>query len=197
MNEQLASWYSILPRSELEDLARVAMEGASRNLSAMVGRTISIDTQRVRTIPLEEVAAYAGDPNTEMAAAYLQIEGDQHGQALVLQSVPSALRLVDLLMGMPVGTTDTLGEMEYEALGEAGNVVVAGFLNAMVAVTGGQLLLTPPSVIVDKLEAIIDVIASTAKDGSHDLLIIDAALKDDDRAVEAHLWVLPDPATET
>ena len=197
MNEQLASWYSMLPRSELENLARVAMEGASRNLSAMVGRTISIDTQRVRTIPLEEVAAYAGDPNTEMAAAYLQIEGDQHGQALVLQSVPSALRLVDLLMGMPVGTTDSLGEMEHAALGEAGNVVVAGFLNAMVAVTGGQLLLTPPSVIVDKLEAIIDVIASTAKDGSHDLLIIDAALKDDDRAVEAHLWVLPDPATET
>ncbi len=196
MNVQLAAWYNMVPGSELEDLVRVAMQGASRNLSAMVGRTIDIDTHRVRTVPLNQLVEYAGDPEMEMVGVYLLINGDLHGQAMVLQSIPSALRLVDLLMGMPVGTTDSLGEMEQAALGEVGNMLVAGFLNSMASATGGQLLPSPPSVMVNMLGAIVNVVASSATGGGDDLLlIIDTALKDAERAVEAHLWVLPGRAT--
>jgi len=196
MSIQWASWRNLLPGSELEDVVRAAMQGAARNLSAMVGRTISIDTHQVETVSLGRIFEYAGDPEAEMIGIYLLIDGDQRGQSVLIMPMTNALKLIDLLMGMPLGSTDGLDEMGRAALGEVGNMMVSGFLNAMAAVTGTELRPSPPAVMVDMLGAILSVVASSVAAVSDDVLIIDAALGDADRAVEARLWVLPDPVHE-
>jgi len=196
MDEQLTFWRSMAKGVELEDLVSSAMQGAARNLSAMVGRTLDIETHSVIMVPLDQINDLAGGAGKSMVGVYLLIEGDLRGQAMVLQTVTSALRLVDLLMGMPVGTSVSLDEMERAALGEVGNIMVAGFLNGLVAVTGGQLLPSPPTVMVDALGSITNVIASSASQVCDGLLIIDTAIRDAERAVQARLWVLPEPVQE-
>ena len=196
MSKRWASWHDMMPGSELEEVVCAAMQGAARNLSAMIGRAINIDTQNVETVTLGQIFEYAGDPEAEMIGIYLLIDGDRKGQSVLIMPMVSALKLVDLLMGMPLGSTEDLDEMGNAALGEVGNMMVSGFLNAMAAVTGLELRPSPPAVMVDMLGAILNVVASSVAAVSDEALIIDAALRDADKAVEVRLWVLPDPAQE-
>jgi len=196
MKKEWSCWYNMVPGAELEDLVSAAMQGAARNLSAMVGRTISICTQRVLTVPLCQINEYAGHPESEMIGVYLLIEGDRSGQAVLMFTTESALKLVDLLMGLPTGSTQSLEDMERAALGEVGNMMVSGFLNDLVAVIGGELRPSPPAVMVDMLGVIMGLVASSVAAMSDDLLVIDASLVDAEQMVQARLWVLPAPETE-
>ena len=196
MNEELVSWYNMVAGSGLEDLVCESMEGAARNLSGMVGRTIEIETNHVELVPISRVSEYAGEPETETIGVYLLIGGDLRGQAILMLSMSTARNLVDLLMGIPVGTTESLGEMETAALGEVGNMMVSGFLNTMAAATGGELRPSPPAVMVDMLGTILTVVASTVAAVSDDLLIVDTVLRDEARAVEVRMWVMPDRVSQ-
>jgi chemotaxis protein CheC len=196
MSGRSSCWYELAPEPELEDLVSTAMQGAARNLSAMVGSSVEIHTQQVLTGPLCQISEHVGGPEAETVGVHLWIEGDQRGQAMLTFTRSSALSLVDLLVGLPLGTTSSFGDMERAALGEIGNMVLSGFLNDLVAVTGGELRPSPPALMIDVVRVIVSRIGSAVGSESDDLLIIDAAFGDAERTVQARLWVFPGPARE-
>jgi chemotaxis protein CheC len=131
-----------------------------------------------------------------MIGVYLLIGGGLRGQAILILPLPSALNLVDLLMGEPPGTATELGEMERSALGEVGNLIVSYFLSAVADLVGMPQLLrpSPPAVMVDMLGAILDVIITPVAAVRDDLLIVETAFEGVQGTVQARFWVLPDPA---
>ena len=189
-------WYDLAPRAELETLVSTAMRGAARNLSAMVGNTVAIHTQQVLRGSLCQICTRVSGPESQMVGVHLWIEGDQRGQAVLTFTRNGALSLVDLLVGAPLGTTSSFGDMERAALGEIGNMVLCGFLNDVVAVTGGEMRPSPPALMVDAMSVIVRRIRSWSSDGGGDMLIIDAAFGDAERTVQARLWVLPEPVRQ-
>lgn len=199
----LATWFDAIPSSRWEGLLQTAMQGAARGLSEFVGHSVKITTLRVETVPLAQLAAYAGDPEAEAVGVYLLIEGDVCGQALLLMSPPAALNLVDMLLDAPPGATRRLGELECSALAEVGNLTVSYFLNAVAAFLEKPASLhpSPPAVMVDMLGAILDVVAAPEADVCDDLLVVETAFAqatgtytDAGRAAPVRLWVLPAPA---
>jgi len=113
------------------------------------------------------------------------------------------LNLADVLLAVPPGTSTHLGEMERSALAEAGNLVVSYFLNAVATFLKKPRLLqpSPPTVMVDMLGAILDVVMTPVAVVSDDLMIVEAAFTPgtstnggSDRAIQVHFWVLPDAA---
>ena len=196
MSVRSSCWYELAPGAELKALVSTALQGAARNLSAMVGSSVEIRTQQVLMCPLRQVSERAAGPESETVGVHLRIEGDRCGQAVLTFTRHGAFSLVDLLVGLPLGTTSSFGDMECAALGEAGNMVLCGFLNDLVAVTGGEMRPSPPALMVDAMSAIVRRIGSWSSDRGGDLLIIDAALGDTERTVQARLWVLPEPIRE-
>ena len=196
MSGRSSCWYELAPRAELEALVSTAMQGAARNLSAMVGSSVGIHTQQVLRGSPSQIGKYVVGPESEMVGVHLCIEGDQRGQAVLTFTRHGALSLVDLLVGAPRGTTSNFGDMERSALGEIANMVLCGFLNDLVAVTGGEMRPSPPALMVDAMSVIVSRIGSSCRAGHGDLLIIDAAFGDAERRVQARLWVFTEPVRE-
>lgn len=184
---------SLMTKERLEDLLPVAMEHAAGGLSEMVGHRISIEVPKTETIPIGRVAEYAGGPEVEMVGIYLLIDGEMPGQAILMAPLADALRLADMLLGEPEGTTTQLGDLERSALAEAGNLTVSYFLNEIASLTGMSSRPSPPAVMVDMLGAILDVVAVPAAAFADDLVIVETVFKQTQRTVGVHFWVLPFP----
>jgi chemotaxis protein CheC len=187
------SWAKFMAHLETDSLLPGAMHHAASGLSEMIGRPITIDVPRVERLPISQVSTYIGGPETEMVGIYLLIEGDMPGQAILMLPLEDALHMVDLLMDVPPGTTDTLGELERSALAEAGNLTASFFLNEVALFTGVSSRPSPPAVMVDMLGAILSVVAAPVAVDSNELLIVETVFKEPTRIVQAHFWILPYP----
>jgi len=199
MNEQKALWNRLISGPRSDYMLRTAMWRVARGLSTMSGQTISYGNPRIDRVPIAQVATYAGDPEVERVGVYLVMSGGLHGQALLILSKTSALRLAGLLMGDPLGAAAELGVVERSALAEAGNLAVSAFLNTM-AVHDPQssklLRPSPPAVMVDMLGAILNVIVTPVAAVRDDLLIIDTDLGNAHQTVHGRFWIIPDPKIE-
>lgn len=194
MSVETVVWNDVITGSQSEDLLRAATDHTAQCLSDFVGRPIDIGILHTETVPISQVATYAGGPENKMVGVYLLIEGDLPGQAVLMLSLGDALHLVDLLMGAPLGTTTDLGDLERSALAEVGNLTLSSFLNALADLTGVPARPSPPAVMVDMLGAILSVVATSTAAVTDDLHIAEAVFGDSETAVQVRFWVLPNPA---
>jgi len=192
MNTQTVSWYEIGSVARVATQMSAAMQNAARGLSAMVRHPITTGTAEARMVRLDDIATCIGHPESETVGVYLLMHGELDGQAILILPLAQALNLVDLLMNLPPGTSSHLGDVERSALSEVGNLTVSYFLNAMAALTGRQLLPSPPAVIVDMLGTILNALALSVGALTDDMLVVETVLQDTHGLVEARLWVLPD-----
>jgi chemotaxis protein CheC len=176
----------------LEEIGGMGLQNAADGFSRLLGRTILVENPCVRLIPLLEIAKEIGGPEDEAIGIYLRAEGDVSAQIMLIIPYAKALELVDMVMGMPPGSTDHLGSMERSALGEVGNMSGAFFLNAISDRIGISARPTPPAVMVDMVGAIIDIIIATTGGVSEQVLLMEANFQDGDRQVEMDFWVIPD-----
>jgi len=179
----------------LEMLKNITSEGiksAASGFSGMLGRQITVSNSTLRVVPLLSIPEIVGSPEDDAVGIYLRFEGDMMGQIMMIMPYIKAMELADLLMELPLGTTQRLGSMERSALGELGNLSGTFFLNSLAKSAGGNYLPSPPAVMVDMVGAILDVVVATAGGISENVFLMQACFMDGTRGVEANFWVIPD-----
>ena len=180
-------------RPLLEIMAREGIQHAAEGLSEMTGQTITVTQPTVSLVPLNQIPNLLGGPENEAVGVYLRAEGEMAGQIMLIFPYERALKLVDLLIGMPEGTTQQLGSYERSALAEVGNLCGAFFLNAVASLVGMEARPTPPAVMVDMVAAILDVIIATAAGVGEHVLMLSTTFMRGESELEASFWVIPDP----
>ena len=161
MSSREGLWYHLITKPNSEYILRTAMWRVACGLSEVTGHQIRSDHFRMEEVPLARVPERAGSPEDEVVGVYLLTKGDLLGQAIMILSVPSALKLAEWLIGDASGRTE-LGELERSALAEMGNLAISRFLNCVAVHTGWARLLRPsaPGVMVNMLGAILDVVVA-------------------------------------
>jgi chemotaxis protein CheC len=180
-------------RPLLEVMAGEGIQNAVKGLSQMTGQRITVTQPQVSLIPLINIPDLLGGPENEAVGVYLRAEGEMSGQIMLVFPYEKALKLVDLLVDEPEGTTKHLGAYERSALAEVGNLTGSFFLNSVATMLGLEARPTPPAVMVDMVAAILDVIIATAAGVSEHVLMLSATFMQGDREAEASFWVIPDP----
>ena len=180
-------------RPLLEVMAGAGIQGAVMGLSQMTGQNITVSDPTVTLVPLNQIANLLGGPENEAVGVYLRAEGQMSGQIMLIFPYERALKLVDLLLDEPEGTTQHLGSYERSALAEVGNLTGSFFINSIASMLGLEARPTPPAVMVDMVGAILDVIIATAAGVSEHVLMIRATFMQGEREAEANFWVIPDP----
>ena len=172
----------------------LAMQRTAKALSDTVGQSFHHDALQVGTMPVAGIAKRIGDPGAKIVGIQLEIKGDARGRALLLIPWESALKLVDLLIEEPSGTTTDLRFEERATLAEVGNLVLAHFLNAVVAFypEPRHLQPSPGSVMVDKLESVLRLALMPSVVRGADPLTIQVLLLDAGKTVQISLLILPD-----
>lgn len=192
MAESQAYNQELLTRLEL--LADEGIQNAARGFSSLVGQHIQVNRPSVRMVPLLDLPKIAGGLENEAIGIYLCSEGAIPGQFMLIVPYQKALELVDLMMDVPTGTSQTLGSLERSALGEIGNLTASFFLNSLASHTGLSVRPTPPAVMVDMIGAILDILVATAENLSDRVLLMKADFLNGigDRSVSTEFWMIPD-----
>jgi chemotaxis protein CheC len=196
MDEQTTLWNRLISGPRSDYTLRMAMWRVARALSTISGRTISNGDPRIEHVPITQITTYASGPEEEMVGIYLVMSGGLHGQALLILPITSALYLADSLLGEPPGTATELGAVERSALAEIGNLTVSAFLTTMAAQNPQSprlLRSSPPAVMVDMLDVILNAIVTPVATVRDDLLIIEMDFGDVPKAIHGRFWVIPDP----
>jgi len=65
------------------------------------------------------------------------------------------VRLSELMLRRPAGTSTELGELEQSAIKEAGNILSGAYMNALSDFMGMMLVPSVPSLVIDQAGAIL------------------------------------------
>ena len=180
---------------QLMAVAEAGMHNAARGFSDMVNVNLTVTDPTVRSVPFTSVQSILGGPENEAVGIYLRSEGDLAGQFMMIVPLAKALELVDLIMGLPSPTTQTLGPLERSALAEVGYLTGSFFLNAAAAISGLEARPTPPAVVVDMIGAILDILVLTWDGVTDNILLVEATFLQGERGIKANFWVIPDHST--
>jgi len=175
------------------DLVSQGSVNAVSGLAQMVGQEIHVTNLHARLVPVNETPDIVGGWEELTLGVYLGVSGSANGHMFLLYSPPTALALVDLLLGQPPGTTTDLDEMEESVMGEVGNIMGSFFLTALSDATGLTLQPSPPAVMMDMAGAILDVAMADILQESDDALVVETSFSSEDRQIEGTLLVMPSP----
>jgi chemotaxis protein CheC len=174
-------------------ISKEGIENAAKGFSGMIGKNLEVKNSSVQLIKLMDISKLLGGPEDETVAIYLKSEGTIAGQMMLVLPFDKAMSLVDLIMGQPIGTTQSLGTLEKSALQELGNITGTFFLNYVADNTGSSVRPSPPAVMVDMSAAILDIVIATAGLDNEEVLLIDGDFLQGDLYTEIQFWVIPDP----
>jgi chemotaxis protein CheC len=139
----------------LREVANIGAGHAATALSQMTGSTIMISVPTINIASLEDVPTQITEPEEPIAAVLMHMLGDLTGRTLLVFPRPTAIRLAELMLRRPAGSSREMGALEQSAITEAGNILSGAYMNALSDFMGLLLLPSPPSLAIDMSAAIL------------------------------------------
>ena len=139
----------------LREVANIGAGHAATALSQMTGGTIMISVPQINIARLEDVPPQIAAPEEPVAAVLMNMLGDLTGRTLLVFPKPTAMRLSELMLRRPAGSSKDLGVLEQSAIKEAGNILSGAYMNALSDFMGLMLLPSPPSLAIDMSTAVM------------------------------------------
>ncbi|NUM48250.1 MAG: chemotaxis protein CheC [Anaerolineales bacterium] len=178
--------------SLIQNITEAGVSRAAEGFSGMVGEVITTTYPSIQTIALKDILEKMGGPENEAVGIYIRVDHGLPGHMMLMMTYAKALNLVDLLLGEPEGTTQTLGPLERSALGEIGNLTCSFFLNAASDITGVNAHPSPPAVLVDMVGAILDVVVAVSDNISERGVLLQTTFLRHQAEIQADFWIIPD-----
>ncbi len=181
----------------LRETANIGAGHAATALSLMTGSTIMIKVPAINIVQLEAIPAQFGDEEEPVAAVMMHMLGDLSGRTLLVFPRPTVMRLAELMLRRPVGSSVALGELETSAIKEAGNILSGAYMNALSDFLGMLLLPSPPSLVIDMSAAVLSSAYTQFASDPDSVLCVESEfmLTDLGQSLRGFFLLLPDPAS--
>jgi chemotaxis protein CheC len=141
--------FTEMQQSALFEIANIGSGHAATALSTLLGRPVEVHYAEALVSTLAEAADRIGSAASQSALVDTPI-ADDGGKVLLIFPDGAGEDLCRLL-----GTTID-DEMGLSALREVGNILASSYLNALVEMTGLDLVPEPPTVEVDVLGTLVE-----------------------------------------
>lgn len=172
-------------------LARLGSTNAIFGLSEMVNQDVKVSGLSLEEVSMRNAVGLIGKADEPMVSIYLLFSGNASGHIMLAFRPETALELVDMAVGLPVGSTQSIGEMEQSVLGEIGNIAGSFFLNAVADDAGMRLMPSPPAVVMDMAGAIVGSVMAEVWDHAESAFAIRLGFATGDQQIEGSFIVLP------
>ena len=148
---------SSLELDTLKEIGSIGTGNAATSLSALIGKTVRIQTPEVRIMGYNEAIEWIGGPEEITAGVLVGMSGQISGIMLSVQQLEFVNLVLDSMLGQSVKDYIDLQELESSALTEVGNIMISTFINALSGLAGIDIELTVPAFTVDMQGAIMAV----------------------------------------
>lgn len=183
----------------IREIGNIGTGNAATALSRLIGRMVDMDVPVAELVPIYEVAAHYGSPETPVCAVLVRTEEEFSCSLIFMIEEDKANLLADLIIPMDISGMDeeTQLQIRNSALSEQGNIILGAFLNALAQITGWVLPTTTPAVARDMLGSIMDLVASMfGVIGDSAMLVkTNLQIKDLDYDLKGNVIMIPDPGS--
>lgn len=181
----------------LRETANIGAGHAATALSQMTSTTIMISVPAISVASTEDLPSQFSPEEEPVAAVLMHMLGDLTGRTLLVFPRPTVMRLVELMLRRPPGSSQTLGEMECSAIKEAGNILSGAYMNALSDFLGMLLLPSPPTLVMDMSTAVITSAFGEFSSDPESVLCVESEflLTELKQTLRGYFLLLPDPAS--
>lgn len=131
-----------MSKSALLETFNIGASHAATALSEMTGKEVNISVPDLKIIAIKNVPEVVGED--VKVAVYIELGKDFSSHAFFIADYEDALRMFDIIMGNPLGTTKEMDEMVKSSFMEVGNILISAFANALSEFLGITIEQTPP-----------------------------------------------------
>ena len=182
ITEEMHIWDGLVIKGMTNDIG---------GLSKMVGKELSIESIKVRRIPVKDMPDLLGGAEKTVIGIYITYCGYSHGHILLAHQPEIAFTILDLLMGDPPGTCKNLDEISKSALCEMGNITGTYFLNAVADSLGILLNPSPPVVMQDMAGAVLDIALAEILAEHDDTFVAETIFGFENRTIQGKFIIMP------
>jgi chemotaxis protein CheC len=200
MQQDKASAARVLTSIQLDALREIANIGAGHAataLSQLTGSTIMIKVPAITVTSIEDLPAQFSADEEPVAAVMMHMLGDLSGRTLLVFPKPTVMRLAELMLRRPVGSSVAFSELESSAIKETGNILSGAYMNALSDFLGMLLLPSPPSLVIDMSTAVLTSASGEFAPDPDSVLCVESefVLRETDMTLRGYFLLLPDPAS--
>ncbi|WP_181684794.1 chemotaxis protein CheC [Halorhabdus salina] len=180
-----------IPIDKLQVFNRMTERGtekAADNVSMMTGIETEAEVSQISFARIEDVPKQIG--NAQYVGTVVEFTGLPSGFLLVLFDEQSAKNVAEALMPTDVDS-DELTDQHTAAIEELGNIMTSGFVDGWANVLETSVDHTPPRLVHDMGQAILDPLAAQVGQHQEHAFIIDSRMQTDDIEFEAEIHALP------
>jgi chemotaxis protein CheC len=178
--------------TNLEILLEIGSMGAGHattTLSKVLHEPIKIEVPRVHMSPPHLVPRIYGKHDTVVAVIFMQLRDTANCDIMLIFEEEESKKIAALMTDDV--DDEVTPEMEMSAIEEMGSIVLCSFLNAMADFTLTKLVSTPPQLIIDSFDAIIDNLLIKKALCSEVAVIFDTRFKRYNSSTEGFLITFP------
>jgi chemotaxis protein CheC len=196
MNKRVTTSKTVNPEENFTDLDILLEIGsmgaghATTTLSKVLHEPIKIEVPRVHMSPPHLVPRIYEKHDTIVAAIFMRLRGTTDCDIMLIFEEEESKKIAEL-MTAAVEDGEVTPEMEVSAIEEMGSIVLCSFLNAMADFTLTKLVSTPPQLIIDSFDAIMDSLLIKQALCSEVAVIFDARFKRYNSSTEGFIITFP------
>lgn len=190
----MITWDSLsaMQMDALQEIGNIGTGNVATALAHMVGRRIDMDVPKAGVMPFTDVINLVGTEEEVVTCVNFSVSGEAPGRIIFILDKPSTFQLLDILMGIPPGTTQNLDAMGRSALQEIGNILTGSFLSAFSQVTGISFIASVPALAFDMLGAVLSTAMIEGGYFSDRVLVIETQFHEQDVRLNGHFFLLPE-----
>jgi two-component system chemotaxis sensor kinase CheA/chemotaxis protein CheC len=180
-----------IPIEKLAVFNQMTREGAAKaaeNVQMMSGIETEAEVAQLSFVPIEDVPRQFGEDT--YVGTVVEFTGAPSGFLLVLFDEASAVTVAEALLPVELDS-DGLTERHESAITELGNIMTSGFVDGWANVLQRSVDHTPPRLVHDMGQAIIDPLAAQLGRHQRHAFIIDARMQTDEVDFESEIHALP------
>ena len=188
---------SALQLDALREVANMGAGHAATALSQMTGGTIMISVPTIQVARLEDLPPELGPAEQPVAGVVMDMLGDLTGRTLLVFPKHTVMRLAEMMLRRPHGSSVALGELERSAIKEAGNILRGAYMNALSDFMGMVLLPSPPTLAVDASTAVLSREFLRIGSQAEQVFVVETefTMQDLGERLRGFFLLLPDPAS--
>lgn len=181
----------------LRETANIGAAHAATALSHLTGSTVMINVPAISVASMEDMPAQFAADEEPVAAVLMHMLGDLSGRTMLVFPRPTVMRLAELMLRRPLGSSLALGELESSAIKEAGNILSGAYMNALSDFLGMLLLPSPPTLVIDMSTAVLTSALGEFATDPDAILCVESEfmLTEVQQTLRGFFLLLPDPAS--
>ena len=176
----------------LREVGNIGSGNAATSLAGMLNTRVDMNIPTVKILDIEELASTIGGPEKQVMGILFSLDEDFKGMMMYITEKKFTHLVLNILMNKQFESFEDLGEIDISAIKEVGNIMVSSYIGAIAQMTNMKIALSPPSIAIDMVGALLNVPAVEIEKYGDEALFIQDGFIDGDNEVTSYLLMIPE-----